>query len=810
MQAGTMWKIIRSSFTYIKIGLLLIVVVSTLLVFLFENQVQSANSSCSDVQLIFARGSGERIDGDNYEKFTKQITNRIKAPLTWTQYELGEGWDGYRNPDNLYPAISVDGWNAVTHGLGAQVTAGDGFRYGLSVTKGVGELQLFLLNKTLQCPDTKFVLGGYSQGAQVVGEALAGISARVKNNIVFVALFGDPKLYLPEGEGFYPPACKGEKFSDWRRGVPNCHTDDGTLGARTAYIPEEFRGRVGLWCNDNDWICGSSKNALNNSGHSKYANSRGAISKSSLEIAHRLKNALPFPKNQYINDQFLELSDGEAKLNITYVWSTNASTEQNFLQTQKSVRERANQIWLQGGRVGLTVATSDVHGGSSFWHPMFPSGGPVGETLGLFAVGDRNHVDYRIADSEFSPIYARKPHVLSAAIETINTLPWQAGAEKAMIFIAEDADFKEEPSRQVINGRVVTIPEYLVLRALEIDPVNMYFIVGQSADVESAEYMADATGGKVFTYDPLDSKTLDKALTDAQQEILERPVVVFGQELYETEDGRPITIDVSGSYARSGEIVTYDWDHDGDGVWDVTTTVPHSTYEYPAGFSGLTHVRVTDSKGQLGTMTTVVKSNHVDSTSVQLPVVGEIQHEVLETKNSISVIRLTWKRLESAPHLALSVNGIHLGLIDASRTTIDITDIFRTQATKIELQVVDAEYNFGERSGVVVPEISKQEPISAPTDYVDVPAVVSKKQQNILRAEDKWNMNTSVIDKGLFKINEAKFNKSVNKNTLLSQEQKNEGEEVGEWTLIFSGMILTGACLIYFLFHRHRSRNTHT
>ena len=51
------------------------------------------------------------------------------------------------------------------------------------------------------------------QGAQVIGQALPNISSGVKNKIVFNMLFSDPKLYLPEGEGIFPPACRNEKLS---------------------------------------------------------------------------------------------------------------------------------------------------------------------------------------------------------------------------------------------------------------------------------------------------------------------------------------------------------------------------------------------------------------------------------------------------------------------------------------------------------------------------------------------------------------------------------------------------------------------
>lgn len=94
--------------------------------------------------------------------------------------------------------------------------------------------------------------------------------------LIYVAMFGDPELYLPEGRGAWPAACRGKNLSPYRVFVPNCHTDNGSLGTRNPYEIARFRGKYGLWCNNNDFICGSSKNLLRGDGHVEY--SRGAYS----------------------------------------------------------------------------------------------------------------------------------------------------------------------------------------------------------------------------------------------------------------------------------------------------------------------------------------------------------------------------------------------------------------------------------------------------------------------------------------------------------------------------------------------------
>ena len=343
---------------------------------------------CVDIKIIFARGSGGDLDGKEYKKFYTQITQRIETRVvSLGRYELGQD----KTAPTSYPAVPVDGWNLFNHGLGAQISNGGGFKYGKSVDKGVAELKQHLLTVSQRCPYTKFILGGYSQGAQVIGEALPDIDERSAENIVFVALFGDPKLYLPEGEGIFPPACRGKDSSDWRRAVPNCHTDDGTLGARKPYIPDNFYGKVGLWCNDKDWICGSSKNALKNSGHETYNAPGGAIDKAVFEIARRLKETLPAHKTHAVDGNLFtrNATSDVSKLDVMYVVGANASSNDTYHAVLDGVREQAQQVWSVGGRVGV-VSYYNVPLGSYALRPNQPMPPmPYGNSRGFINEEDK-------------------------------------------------------------------------------------------------------------------------------------------------------------------------------------------------------------------------------------------------------------------------------------------------------------------------------------------------------------------------------------------------------------------------------------
>jgi cutinase len=55
-----------------------------------------------------------------------------------------------------------------------------------------------MVSKTAtKCPDTKIVMGGYSQGAQVAHLAAAQLSAAVKARVTAIIVFGDPNKGVP-------------------------------------------------------------------------------------------------------------------------------------------------------------------------------------------------------------------------------------------------------------------------------------------------------------------------------------------------------------------------------------------------------------------------------------------------------------------------------------------------------------------------------------------------------------------------------------------------------------------------------------
>ena len=320
----------------------------------FDTLAANIDNKCTLVTGIFARGSGQKVGQDRNEtsRFRNQLLSRIGDESKLNFYELGsESYGG-----NQYPAVDVSNvWNG--NAIGAKISGGMGNTYGKSVKEGVAELRTYLDIRHRKCPNEFFILGGVSQGAQVVGQALPSISSGVKNKIVFNMLFGDPKLYLPEGEGILPPACFKKKLSTYRREIANCFVDNGALGARKPFLPNVDNVKTGLWCLGHDYVCGSSKFAWDTDGHGKYANTNGPIDDGVFEAAIRLNQAIKSTPQEgpIINDKPSNNNMGTTGTDVVFVLDTTGSMSPYIDQMKTFIRNYSSKIKEMNGRVGLVV-----------------------------------------------------------------------------------------------------------------------------------------------------------------------------------------------------------------------------------------------------------------------------------------------------------------------------------------------------------------------------------------------------------------------------------------------------------------------
>jgi hypothetical protein len=608
---------------------------------------------CADVEVILARGSGQTVGSSKeMNTFLADLKADLDGAATVNAYELGtEPQDGEQ-----YPAVNV---SKVTNGnaIGAKFSGGQAFDYGNSVNTGIRELISYGMPRGFACPSSRFVMAGYSQGAQVIGQGLQYLGS-LEQQTDFVALFGDPKLYLPEGEGIWPAACRGKSYSPWRRVIGDCRTDGGSLGARKPYLPVGFLGKTGLWCNNNDFVCGSSKYAWVTSGHFKYPEPGNGDELAAAEAARRIGASLGGGAVDHI---VWNIGHGHStNLDVVFLLDTTGSMGGQINASQVFASRMADAVRAAHGRVAL-VTYKDA--GDEYTARI---DAPLTDDLAAF----KNALNRQYASGGGDTPEA----MLHGLMTAFDGLDWKDGATKAAIVLT-DADWHDP---DLVDG---TTLESMAARSLQIDPVNVYPVVPAYVAARY-EAVAQATSGKVIV-DEGDTVT---SLMTALGQITSRPFAALRNSAYEANVGEEITFDASDSYGLSAPIATYDWDFDGDNVFDAHTTTATINRTYIAPFDGTMQVRVTDTSGGLGSASVPVRIGQPAPELLAAPSVS-----VRPTSTS-GEVTLSWSA-SGATQWLITVGDAVLGYTTDNPVTI--TDIERDQDVTFSVTPIAADGTLG-------------------------------------------------------------------------------------------------------------------
>ena len=395
--------------------------------------------SCPDLKIIFARGSGgERWTDQNYLTFKSEIEEKLK--LINLNYEF---------EDLDYPAVGVG--NLFTL-LGTFVSGGEAYEFGESVDIGTTNLVREINNN---CPNTKYIIGGYSQGAMVVSRSLEFLNPE---KIVYAATFGDPKIYLPEGYGPVPAACSGKNLSNYRIYVPDCRAYEGMLGSYRPYQPEGFKNKLGTWCNKMDIFC-STHFSINS--HVSYV-SDGLYKDASKLIFDKVCNSFGV-ENNYIS------------LHDTAILIDSTSSMQDLIVDYKNEALRlAEKTLSAGGRVALYDY------------------GDLGDPYELVEHCNFETCTLEVIEHELNKISVQgggdaPESLLSASFNVMKKLNWQYGSTKSVVILT-DALYHNPDLDGVTFNDVVALSK-------SIDPVNFY-IISPYWNTDDYDDLATATGGK--------------------------------------------------------------------------------------------------------------------------------------------------------------------------------------------------------------------------------------------------------------------------------------------------------------------------
>lgn len=590
-------------------------------------------TSCDDLKVIFARGSGESLNGPSFNAWQSEITAELgHTSLKYSFYELGSASQG----GYLYPAVSVSGgFDGASNLLGAFISRGSWFEFGDSVRAGANELKTYLSGLSHTCPDTKVVLGGYSQGAMVISSVLDTLDA---DDIIYVATFGDPKLYLPEGQAHnagrihkLPDACSGKNLSEYREYVPDCHAYEGVLGSFRPYQPSQYSGKVGVWCNLSDIMCSS---GLSIDDHTAYISSN-LYRDAAVTIARKVRQQFADRFNTIISAGRLALHE------VAIVIDTTSSMSSMISAYKNEAQKLATSVKSGGGRVAL-FEYRDLK------EDFVPT-----ELCDFSCTVDE--LNSQISGLKTKGGGDTNESALSAISVALDSLDWSNGATKSIVLLTDagyhDPDY--DPAATKLSD--------VVKRSLEIDPVNIYVVTNSGTKSEYAE-LTTLTGGQVFD--------IATGLELSTETILARPVARLPLSYYEGKVGETFTFDASGSYDQAGNELLFDWDLDGDGAFEKVGASSRISTTFTSTFDDYIQVRVRSLAGTSSTMSARVVVRPTDYTYATPAIISN-----LNIKQSDGGAKISFTT--DADQVLLLVDNAPLGFIfpESGRADFTLTEL---------------------------------------------------------------------------------------------------------------------------------------
>jgi hypothetical protein len=169
---------------------------------------------------------------------------------------------------------------------------------------------------------------------------------------------------------------------------------------------------------------------------------------------------------------------------------------------------------------------------------------------------------------------------------------------------------------------------------------------------------------------------------------------------YFAAPGMEITFDASSSM---GAVDKYEWDLDGNGTYDMTTTGPILKHTYVNEFQGEMSLRVSNMVGSTHVLKTPVHVSTIPAHQLLAPP-RNVQVEVLSTVEGVSEIRVTWESDDpAAESWAVAINGFPAGRIEKSARSATVTDIQREEDVLVEVLGLTSDMALGLRAGTTLP-----------------------------------------------------------------------------------------------------------
>ena len=217
-------------------------------------------ASCPNVEFLGARGSGQPSGGQ-----FKGLGPEISYMFSVVQSDVRHDGYSYRTWALNYPAVSVDvlkpsAVEIMTSLMGLLYWYNHNYKkFQASISKGVGEMVAKISTLHSACPHAFIAVGGYSQGAMVVHQALLRVKSKsvqkCQNGTILLADGNRVPNTIANQFGTSPR--NGEGIATWAKNTIH-------VGATPHDIPAWANQSAANICNKYDIVCDTSLSNLRN------------------------------------------------------------------------------------------------------------------------------------------------------------------------------------------------------------------------------------------------------------------------------------------------------------------------------------------------------------------------------------------------------------------------------------------------------------------------------------------------------------------------------------------------------------------
>jgi hypothetical protein len=320
-------------------------------------------------------------------------------------------------------------------------------------------------------------------------------------------------------------------------------------------------------------------------------------------------------------DPFNPSDDSGANLDLVLLVDTTSSMIDNIAAAKTAAVDIVDSIAANAGDWRVAVASfedfpvlpyGDASCGDYMYHDVLNFTNDQTQIVNAI-----NSLTLRCGEDWEESHYSALMHVLDS-----NALGgWRNNVGKAVILISDAPPHDPEPT---IPGYTAYTAADAIQAAIDLDPAIIYSIVtgGDIAARAYLEHLADETGGAFFEAE--ETADLVETVIEAVEAVFTAPIANAGGPYRACVD-HSITFDAGLSYDSNGTIELYEWDFDGDYVYDVEATEPSTTHAYAAEYSGSAGLRVTDNDGLTDTDAASVEVGDTvaPEVDIEVPVMGE-------------------------------------------------------------------------------------------------------------------------------------------------------------------------------------------